>query len=171
MSYVNAVKVAKLVRDAGGRIVGRTKLQKTAYLLCVAGLEEGLPFAYKHYGPYSEDLAAAARDADLLGLLNETEQQTTWGGTYSTYVVDEQPDPGANAARRRLAAEAASADAVELELAATAVFLALEGHTDPWAETARRKPEKAENGRVDRAKALYRRLSAIDTPVRLPAIV
>ena len=125
MSYINAVKVAALVRDAGGRIIGRTKLQKTAYLLCVAGLEEGLSFAYKHYGPYSEDLAAAAREADLLGLLEETEQQTSWGGTYSTYVVVEQPDANVRPARRRLAAEASAADAVELELAATAIFLAI----------------------------------------------
>ena len=63
MSYANAVKVAGIVRDAGSRIVGRTRLQKVAYLLSVTGLEDGLPFVYKHYGPYSEDLATAARDA------------------------------------------------------------------------------------------------------------
>ena len=169
MSYANAVKAAEMVRDAGGRIVGRTKLQKTAYLLSVTGLEEGLLFTYKHYGPYCEDLAAAAHDADLLGLLNETEQLASWGGTYSTYVVDEQPDPNANPARRHLAQEAAAADAVELELAATAVFLSREGYSDPWAETVRRKPEKAENGRIDKAKVLYRKLSAIETPKAWPA--
>lgn len=80
MSYANAVKTAAIVRDAGGRIVGRTRLQKIAYLLSITGLEDGLPFAYKHYGPYSEDLATASRDADLLGLLSETEQQASWGG-------------------------------------------------------------------------------------------
>jgi hypothetical protein len=170
MSSKNAVKVAGIVRDAGGRIVGRTRLQKVAYLLSVAGLEEGLPFVYKHYGPYSDDLATAARDAGLLGLLVETEQQASWGGTYSTYVVGEQPSPSVRPARRRLAEEAASADAIELELAATAVFLAKEGQRDPWRETARRKPEKAEGGRIERAQALYRRLSAIETPLPLPAI-
>lgn len=170
MSYENAVKTAAIVRDAGGRVIGRTKLQKVAYLLTVAGLEGGFSFSYKHYGPYSEDLAIAARDGDLLGLLNETEQQASWGGTYSTYVVSAQPDPDGHPARRRLASEAAAADAVELELAATAVFLSREGYSDPWDETARRKPEKAENGRLDRAKALYRRLSAIQTPTPWPMI-
>lgn len=170
MSHANAVKVAGIVRDAGGRIIGRTRLQKVAYLLTATGLENGLLFSYKHYGPYSEDLAAAARDASLLGLLNETEQQASWGGTYSIYVVDEAPSSTVPSARRRLAAEAASADAIELELAATAVFLAKEGHSDPWRETARRKPEKAENGRIDNARLLYRRLSAIETPVPLPPI-
>jgi uncharacterized protein len=171
MSYVNAAKVAGIVRDAGGRIVGRTRLQKVAYLLSVTGLEDGLPFAYKHYGPYSEDLATGARDAGLLGLLSETEQQASWGGTYSTYVVGEQPSSSVLPARRRLAAEAATADSIELELAATAVFLAKEGYSDPWIETARRKPEKAENDRIDKAKVLYRRLSAIETPVPWPVIV
>jgi hypothetical protein len=171
MSHTNAVKVAEIVRDAGGRIVGRTRLQKVAYLLTVTGLESNLPYSYKHYGPYSEELATAVRDAGLLGLLNETEQQASWGGTYSTYVVNEAPSSSVGSARRRLASEGASADAIELELAATAVFLALEGHSDPWAETERRKPEKAENGRIDRARLLYRRLAAIETPIPLPRIM
>jgi uncharacterized protein YwgA len=169
MSHINALKAAGIVRDAGGRVVGRTRLQKVAYLLSVVGLEDGFLFSYKHYGPYSEDLATAAHDANLLGLLIESEQQASWGGTYSIYTVDERPS--SSSARRRLAEEAAKADAIELELAATAVLLAKEGHSDPWIETARRKPEKAENGRIDRARVLYRQLSTIETPIALPAIV
>ena len=34
-------KVVAIVRDAGGTIVGRTRLLKTAYLLELAGLGEG----------------------------------------------------------------------------------------------------------------------------------
>ena len=171
MSYQNAMKVAYIVRDAGNQIVGRTRLQKIAYLLYAAGLESGLPFAYKHYGPYSEELASAARDAALLGLIHETEQQAQWGGVYSTYYFSGPQDPSVSAQRRRLASEGAAADAVELELAATALFLARAGIADPWSETARRKPEKAEQDRLDRAKALYRKLSSIETPEALPAIV
>ena len=170
MSYENAMKAAYIVRDAGNHIVGRTRLQKIAYLLTAAGLETGLPFAYKHYGPYSEELASAARDAGLLGLIQETEQQAQWGGVYSTYFFAGPQDPSVPAPRRYLAAEGAAADAVELELAATAVFLAKAGYADPWSETARRKPEKAEQGRMDRAKALYRKLTSIETPEPLPAI-
>lgn len=171
MSTVNALKAAGIVRNSGGRVVGRTKLQKIAYLLCVSGLEDGLPFVYKHYGPYSEDLATGTREAALLDFLDETEQRASWGGTYSTYVVQEQPSSAVPPARRRLAAAAAEADAIELELAATALFLANEGSRDPWAETMRRKPEKAANGRIDKARELYRKLSAIETPVPWPAIV
>jgi hypothetical protein len=63
-----------------------------------------------------------------------------------------------------------NADAVELELAATAAFLAHERVPEPWAERARRKPEKAESGRLERAKQLYSRLQQIPTPRPLPAI-
>lgn len=170
MSYVNAAKVADIVRDAGGKVVGRTRLQKIAYLLTVSGLEGGLPFRYKHYGPFSEEVATAAREASLLGLLTETEQVAAWGGTYSTYLVTDHPGPDTDKARLRLAQMAAASDAVELELAATAVFLAGEGSGDPWAETARRKPEKADKGRIDRARVLYAKLASVDTPIPLPTI-
>jgi len=170
MSYQNALKAAAIVRDAGGRIIGRTRLQKITYLLSVTGLEEGFTFAYKHYGPYCEELAIAAQDANLFGLLSETEHQTSWGGSYSIFEVKQASASDCSEPRRRLAKEAAKADAIELELAATAVYLWNEGYTDPWNETARRKPEKAEGGRIEKAKALYRKLSAIETPNRLPAI-
>ena len=56
---------------------------------------------------------------------------------------------------------AAQIGAIELELAATAAFLAEAEHVaDPWAETARRKPEKAGNGRLEQAKLAYQRLRA-----------
>jgi uncharacterized protein len=171
MSYENAIKVAHIVRDAGNQVVGRTRLQKIAYLLSATGLEGGLPFAYKHYGPYSEELASAARDAALLGLIHETEQQAQWGGVYSTYSFPGAPDMSIPGPRRQLASEGAAADAVELELVATALFLAKAGFSDPWVETARRKPEKADQHRMERAKELYRQFSQIETPEPLPPIV
>jgi uncharacterized protein YwgA len=171
MSSVTAQKISEIVRDAGGTIIGRTKLQKVAYLLAAAGLENELPFTYKHYGPYSEALALAARDASLLGYVNEAEQTAAWGGTYSIYRV-----PGAVAnvpvsPRQQLASEAARADAIVLELAATAVFLRNEENVpDVWAETSRRKPEKATEARINDAKALLRRLAAIQVPRPLPVV-
>jgi hypothetical protein len=171
MSFVNAVKVANVVRDAGGVIVGRTKLQKVTYLLSLVGLEQGMPFYYKHYGPFSEEVATAARQANLLGLLSEEEQVAGWGGSYSTYTVADLTGVDVTLPRVRIAREAAAADAVELELAATAAFLAEAGFPRPWDETARRKPEKVVGGRLNRAKALYRRLSGIGpTPSPWPIV-
>lgn len=170
MSKELATRIAAVVRDAGGRVVGRTKLQKLTYFLVASGLEEDVPFLYKHYGPYSEPVATAAREAHLLGLMRESEELAAWGGTYSIFTADGPPGRDVSASRIRLAQIAADADAVELELAATALFLFKEGRVDAWQETERRKPEKTTNGRIDRAKALYQRLSAIETPERLPPL-
>lgn len=170
MSKELATRIAAVVRDAGGQVVGRTKLQKLTYFLVASGLEEDVPFLYKHYGPYCEPVAVAARDARLLGLLNEREELASWGGTYSIYTAEGQPREDVPKSRLQLAQVASDADAIELELAATALFLFSEGHVDAWQETERRKPEKATNGRLGKARALYLRLSAIQTPKPLPQL-
>jgi hypothetical protein len=75
--------------------------------------------------------------------------------------------------RRRLrwpAKQLIEADAVELELAATAAYLATERFADPWLETASRKPIKATPERLENAKRLYQTLRQIPTPKRLPPI-
>jgi uncharacterized protein YwgA len=165
-----ASQAAAIVRDAGGHIVGRTKLQKIGFFLEAAGVGSGFPFRYKHYGPYSEQLAVAAQHAAALRLIIENEYVANWGGQYSIFRTQMLPDRSTHPARARLAQEMVNADAVELELAATAAFLANERFPDPWTETARRKPEKAEDGRLERAKQLYSRLQQIPTPRALPAI-
>lgn len=166
----SAHQAAAIIRDAGGHIVGRTRLQKIAFFLEAAGVGSGFPFRYKHYGPYSEQLAAATQHAAALRLISETEAVANWGGLYSTFATQLPPDPSTHPARAMLAHELVNADAVELELAATAAFLAREGFVDPWSETARRKPEKAEGERIDRARVLYSRLRRVPTPKPLPAI-
>jgi uncharacterized protein YwgA len=167
-SKSSAEKVAAIVAAAGGRLVGRTRLQKLAYLLEQVGLGDGFQFQYRHYGPYSEELALATRDATLMGVLEEAENAATWGGTYSIYTTS-QPAP--DATRLAFAQIAADANAVELELAATAAFLSQEGDSNPWEETARRKPDKADAGRLQKAKELYRKFAGVRTPTPLPAIV
>ena len=49
------VAVTALVNLNGGRIVGKTRLQKTVYLLKECGIDLGFDFDYHHYGPYSEN--------------------------------------------------------------------------------------------------------------------
>lgn len=169
MSRLEATNAKNIVRDAGGRIVGRTRLQKVAFLLTASGLDDSFEFTYKHYGPFSEDLASAAREADLLGLLNESEHVANWGGVYSVFQVNEPAPDDLMPSRRALASLAAQADAIELELAATALFLSSD-YTDPWEETARRKPEKIGQGRIEKAKALYQSFCTIQTPTPWPAI-
>ena len=144
--------VAKVIQDAGGEIVGRTKLQKTVYLLTLAGFEDQFQFGYKHYGPFSEELAEAADFATAFGLISERQQTSSWGGTYSVYTAA-SCEPSALPSRVSLTQEAARSDAVLLELAATAAYLAQERKPHPWEETARRKPDKAADGRLERARS------------------
>ena len=164
-------KAAEIVRDAGGQIVGRTRLQKVGYLLELAGFGDGFRFEYYHYGPYSEELTEGIRMADAFGLVTEEEKQANWGGRYSVFTANAELGQPADADRAQFAAAAAEIDSIEIELAATAAYLAVaERCPDPWAETARRKPEKADGGRLDKAKIAYRRLLAFKTRTPLPQI-
>ena len=168
MLLINPDLVVAIVRDAGGEIIGRTRLQKIAYLLDVVGFGDGFDFSYKHYGSFSEGVAASAMKGVILGNIAEVEQQAAWGGIYSTYSVNAQQDDTVPLGRRELARRAKESDAVALELAATAVFLSREGYDDPWSETERRKPEKGKSGRSTQAKELLAELKRIEVPIPLP---
>ncbi len=161
-------EAANIIRDAGGKIVGRTRLQKIAYLLELVGLGADFHFEYRHYGPYSERLASAVSNAALLRAIGEEERATTWGGQYSVFTAEPDPMHDPPPVRLALIKQASQSDPVALELAATAAFLACEGEENPWNATARRKPEKADPIRLAQAKALYKQLSEMDTPRKLP---
>jgi hypothetical protein len=142
----------------------------------LAGFGDEFEFEYRHYGPYSEDLARGMEIASGLGLVNEEEKRADWGAKYSIYRSTSRTPAVIDPQRAGFVAAAKDIDAIELELAATAAFLYAEegigqaGRADPWAETARRKPEKVLEDRLSKAKAAYRKLRAIDTPVSLPPI-
>ena len=170
MNRENAKKVASIVRDAGSQVVGRTRLQMTAYLLEAAGCGEGFAFRCKNYGPFSEELAAATSFAVLMGDLHESSHRAAWGGIYSIYRVDLKEHADGSASRCDFARHAAAAGAIELELAATAVFLSQDGYANPWEETERRKPQKSGDGRLERAKGLLASLREFETPKPLPRI-
>lgn len=170
MTDRNWQKAAAIVRDAGGRIVGRTRLQKTAYFLHLAGFEDEFAFSYGHYGPYSEDLADAISVADAFGLVEETRTQADWGGFYSIYTATTAEGQRTNDDRAVFAERVSRFDAVELELAATAAYLSdVNKCGTPWEETAKLKPSKA--GSISGAKGIYREILKLKTPKPLPKIV
>jgi uncharacterized protein len=168
-----AMRATEIIKAANGKIKGRTRLQKLAYILEACGLGEGFNFYYYHFGPYSEDLASSIQVANLLGYIKEAEKSTSWGGFYSIYTCaiasvkarDEKYD-----LKTRIATIAKDADPVELELAATVLFLYLEGVEDPWLEIEKRKPEKATTSRLKKASDLYNKFRQIKTPKPLPEI-
>jgi len=167
---------AAIVADAGGELVGRTRLQKVGYLLELAGLGAGFGFEYRHYGPYSEELATGIDIAAGFGKVRETERRAAWGGVYSIFSTTEKPADG-NAIRAAFVNRAKEIDAIELELAATAAFLFAEegiGRDDqlnPWVETRKLKPTKAADGRLEKAAQAYEALRrAVKTPKDLPEL-
>lgn len=160
---------ARIIRDSGGKVVGRTKLQKMTYLLELAGLGDGFLFQYRHYGPYSEQLSQAIELSDLFGLVKEEEYIASWGGRYSIYSFVGTDSSETSEIRKKLLAYAVDADPVELELAATAAFLCDEGAKNVWQETSRRKPEKSTSGRIEKAQRLYSKLMEISGG-RLPEL-
>jgi len=167
------IAAAAIVEDAGGELVGRTRLQKIGYLLELAGLGAGFDFEYRHYGPYSEDLATGIGIAAAFGTVEEVERRADWGGVYSIFSTSRRTSPASP--RTEFIRHAKAIDAIELELAATAAYLyAAEGvgktnALDPWEETRRRKPQKAANGRIEKAEQAYKNLKdAVDTPIALP---
>lgn len=167
-----AALMADIVNIAGGRLTGRTKLQKTVYLMHAAGwVQNAFSFCYFHYGPYSEAVVEAVDNAVLLNLLEEKKHATTSGNPYWTY-ESTQPTKklatGFSDEMCCLIRKASKANAIELELAATALYLAREEECrTPWTETARRKPQKAANGLLERAKTLYTDLKSC-IPQKLP---
>lgn len=175
MSRDARVAAARIVQDAGGELVGRTRLQKIAFLLSLSGFSDEFSFEYRHYGPYSEDLAQAMEVAAALGPVREEERLADWGGHYSVYTLLRPVDQD-DAARSAFVQKAKRVDAVELELAATAAYLfSCEGigATDvgnPWHETRRRKPTKAGNGRLERAAKAYDELRSLETIRPLPEL-
>lgn len=156
-----AILVTTLVSSNGGTIVGKTRLQKTVYLLKSSGIDLGFDFDYHHYGPYSEDLSIASNDAVALGLLN-VEWRNAYGNDYAVFSVAEQPDKtliGKGLAALKILS---GFDATTLELAATADFLSKNGYPGTaWDETARRKASKITPDRVANSKKLLRELASL----------
>ncbi|WP_299372746.1 hypothetical protein [uncultured Tateyamaria sp.] len=166
----SVAELVDIVASAGGELIGRTRLQKTAFLLLATGLgAEQFKFRYKHYGPYSESLASTSDMSKILGSLTEEQRPSTWGGTFSVFRTETAPQFEGSSPRVKLIKIAKAANPIDLELAATSAFLAFEGHSDPWKETAARKPDKA--SRIDSAKNLYAELMSVNTPKKLPSIV
>jgi uncharacterized protein len=154
--------VVGLVALNGGRLVGKTRLQKSIYLLGVCGIELGFDFDYHHYGPYSEELSEASRDAEILGML-DVEWRSSSGNDFAIFHSRTTASlPQADLGRRALDV-LRHYETTVLELAATADFLSKNGYkSDPWGETIRRKASKATPTRIEQSKQLLSELKALN---------
>jgi uncharacterized protein len=156
--------VTRLVCLNGGQLIGKTRLQKTVYLLGEYGPGFGFDFTYHHYGPYSEDLADATEDARVLQMLTVDWSASQDGTQYAIFkaaaVARHSGEEAADQERQRLLRMMKGYSAVELEIAATADFLKKHGYRqDPWSETRRRKGAKFTPQRAQRADELLSALA------------
>jgi len=163
-------ELVRIVSAADNELIGKARLQKTVFLLELAGLGSGYEFSYRHYGPFSEELASAADDAVLFLDFKEQQEPSGWGGTYSVFTSETRYDWDEEDPYRQLVSIAKHASPIALELAATAAYLANEGDPDPWGETERRKPRKATRDKLEQARTLYGRFKQLQLPRNLPDI-
>ncbi len=160
--------VVGLVALHGGELIGRTRLQKEAYLLDRCGAEFGLAFEYYHYGPYSFELAGGLNEAQAEGAVEIEERPGRHRVPYAVIKTAEAQPEAIGKLQADRAAELLDrmkyvSDFV-LELAATVVFLRDEWDyygkekVGPVEETKARKPLKATEERMGKALALLRDL-------------
>jgi uncharacterized protein len=164
--------VARLVVDivalSGGSLVGRTRMQKTIYLLDVLGLRSGASYYYYNFGPFSDEIADGISDSKFTGvLIEEIKHRMSDGSPFSIFRTDEISDQvhkiGALPAEKvkSVLQRFASCNATILELAATIHWLAKVEQVADWQkELVRRKGTKTQNGRMDRAIELLGELGA-----------
>lgn len=153
LSFVQAI-----VALNSGRVVGRTRFQKTVYLLEKLGLEGPFDFDYHHYGPYSAELAEAIDAASVTGNLIETFGVGYHGTPYSIFTTTTEPPssvanvPGEDI--RGWLRSLARYTGTDLELASTILFLRDEcdvPSADLDSKVSDLKPVKASPDHLSRA--------------------
>lgn len=155
--------VVGMVALNGGMMVGKTRLQKSFFLLERCGMGSGADFDYHNFGPFSAEVAMATDDAVAVGRLLPEEKPGFHAVPYTLYRTAERPPkflgelPAGEAAKKLKTMEGCSA--LELEVAATIVYLHDSGCGKMAVqETKIRKPVKATDERVKRAVQLIRDL-------------
>ena len=162
-----------LVRHNGGRLVGETRLQRTAYLLHRAGANLTLAFVYHQYGPHSFELAQGWKDAKRNAKLAVEEAVGRHAVTYSIFTLSEgldedEPDtlgdlsgPQAQARMKTMAARSPTT----VELASALVYLRDE---NDWKHTATVRSEIVDLPCIPLdVKDVYRRTNTWETVGRL----
>ncbi len=165
-------ELARIVSAAGGMLRGRTKLQRTAYLLDLGGFGCGYEFDYTRYGPFSEELDRDANYTHLFYDFEDEKNRSEGGGIYSVFKtgVEYQPMVEGEDLYKKLVTIANGASSIILEMTAEAAYFAAEGEPDPWEITRKRNPFTAPNGGLEKAKELYKRFKALPLPRPLPDI-
>ena len=142
-----------------GQLVGKTRLQKTVFLLVACGLESDVYFDYHNFGPFSSDLAIAIDDAVDAGRLDVDKKYGYHEVPYAIYCTEEDaPEelgelPASKV--REILQVLSRHSALELEVASTSHYLREAGYGDAAIEEIKvRKPLKASGKRLERSLQL-----------------
>lgn len=143
-----------------GRLVGRTRLQKTMSLLQRLGMPCDYEFKMHFYGPYSEGIQADMNLLTRLGFVNEEVNTSKEGVHYSVFAATAAALLPELAEYRSSIDVLAKTEAVVLELAATLDAYRQQGLDDGSALQLVRlkKGEKCESERLDKAIILLKDL-------------
>ncbi|MCL4552966.1 MAG: hypothetical protein M1305_05375 [Candidatus Marsarchaeota archaeon] len=115
----------EMVQEAGGRIVGRKKLHKLAYICQRAGTDLGQSFTFHLYGMYSPSLADDLRMGEAWGVLVEDDVPgegyviTQGDGELRPDTTELQGDPHGFSLVRQLASQ----PPIVLEVLTTILYL------------------------------------------------
>ncbi|MEE9312824.1 MAG: hypothetical protein V3V10_10495 [Planctomycetota bacterium] len=138
------------------KIAGRTRLQKTIWLLQRLGLQSSYSYKTYHYGPYSEGVQAEVELLESFGVLKENSKVSQADKSYyvievmhTDHLVADQLPENVKSAIPMLEKE----DAGILELAATYDAFRSEGapHMEAMDAVRRKKGEKCNNGKLKKA--------------------
>jgi len=155
--------VVGIVALNGGELVGRTRLQKTAFLLEHCGMASGVPFDYYRYGPFAAELARGWDEAAAAGRLEMAERPGSHEMPYTVFSTDSEPPEKLGELDRDRAQEFLGVldrySDVVIELAATIVYLRERDFSENVIEELKvRKPLKATDKRIKDALELLNRL-------------
>lgn len=162
--------LVEVVKINDNKMVTKIRLQKTLYFLWEMGLLSGVDdpdFEYRHYGPFSEDLAFAADDAIAEEKLAT---ETRFGHHSEPYTIFRTTEKrcaplttGEHAQIRTALHVFRRYTGMEMELASSVHFLHRHGYPGDAAvnETRIRKPLKATEARLERARKLLREIEEL----------
>ncbi|MFY9947508.1 MAG: hypothetical protein WAK27_02365 [Candidatus Sulfotelmatobacter sp.] len=174
MAYENWQWLAAVIGAHPNReVIGRTRLQKTVWLLQRLGLPTDYVYSLHFYGPYSEELKADIDAAEQLCLISEDRRVSQQGSEY--FILRAQSSaslPSVDGFRQPIEA-LANEDATVLELAATYDAFRKMGldHGAAVESLRAKKGEKCDGGREERAFVILNKLGLLTVRLEDPSAV
>lgn len=152
--------VTVIAEHPNHEVVGRTRLQKTVWLLQRLGMPTNYSYSLHFYGPYSEEVKTDIGLAEWMGLIAETQRVAQDGTEYFILTAKSFGDLPELGPLRQCLALLASEDATVLELAATYDAFRTMGlsHNLALESLRAKKGKKCAEGREGRALDVVRRL-------------